>query len=562
MTAAATPDGAARIEAALRRHPAVAQATVVAGADGETIAYVLPANLPSPATPAIPAPPASEPTPATPPNTARQAPPHDQVAAWARTFDRDIYAFDAAPPDPWFDTLGWVSSYDGLPLSTAEMRAWAADSLDQVAAARPRRVLEIGCGTGMLLFSLAPHRERYHGTDISAVCLGHLATLIDRRREAYGHVTLSRQPADDLTGIEDDAWDAVVISSVTQYFPGIDYLHRVLTGLLPKLRKHGTLFLFDVRNHRLLRHFYVSVLLARMPAATRLTSLRRVAAREIAAETELTVDPAYFATLPHRLPRLTHTRVRLQRTAHHNELSKYRYSVTLHLDGPAPQASPASPQPPRPAPAAAPVRSAPAAQPAAAAPDLRLAAGATLDDLRRLLVDRPLATVCLRRLRNARLDRDGILVGLLDGDDTLRTAGDLVATADRRPPSGLDPEDVRTLAESLGYRVDLAWSPDDDLAFDALFTPLALAAAPEPPPLMPIDTHRDHRPRGAFANVPRPLHLGDADAPPAAGQEDPSGVDSADLAALLREHLLRHLPADLLPACIILLDRLSLPAEP
>ena len=78
-----------------------------------------------------------------------------QVADWQRTFEEHVYAARAGG-DPLFNIAGWVSSYDGGPIPEPEMRAWAADIVGQVQALAPRRVLELGCGSGMLLFQLAP----------------------------------------------------------------------------------------------------------------------------------------------------------------------------------------------------------------------------------------------------------------------------------------------------------------------------------------------------------------------------------------------------------------------
>ncbi len=90
---------------------------------------------------------------------------------------------ETTPPtgsgDPLFDISGWTSSYDGRPIPEPEMRAWAAETVAQVEALAPARVLEIGCGTGMLLFQLAPGRALYHGADISQAALDHVRRQVE-----------------------------------------------------------------------------------------------------------------------------------------------------------------------------------------------------------------------------------------------------------------------------------------------------------------------------------------------------------------------------------------------
>ena len=54
------------------------------------------------------------------------------------------------------------------PIPVAQMRQWRAATVARIRELRPRRVLEIGVGTGLLLSQLAPDCEEYWATDFSA----------------------------------------------------------------------------------------------------------------------------------------------------------------------------------------------------------------------------------------------------------------------------------------------------------------------------------------------------------------------------------------------------------
>ena len=79
----------------------------------------------------------------------------ERIEDWRRAFEKSPPAGEG---DPLFDISGWISSYDGRPIPEPEMRAWAAETVAQVETLAPARVLEIGCGSGTLLFQLAPGR--------------------------------------------------------------------------------------------------------------------------------------------------------------------------------------------------------------------------------------------------------------------------------------------------------------------------------------------------------------------------------------------------------------------
>ncbi|MGR7000095.1 hypothetical protein ACU686_21750 [Yinghuangia aomiensis] len=76
---------------------------------------------------------------------------HEQVGTWRATYDA-LPLGPARHPAPTADDFtGWNGSYDGAPLPLDDMRAWRDGTVARILALRPRRVLEIGVGPGLLL---------------------------------------------------------------------------------------------------------------------------------------------------------------------------------------------------------------------------------------------------------------------------------------------------------------------------------------------------------------------------------------------------------------------------
>ncbi|MBW3656898.1 MAG: methyltransferase, partial [Gemmatimonadetes bacterium] len=251
----------------------------------------------------------------------------EQVSEWETLFD-DTYAQDEEEADPALRLKGWNSSYTGEPIPREEMREWVEHTAERILALRPERVLEIGCGTGLLLFRVAPHTRAYHGTDFSGVVLEHV------RRHAAGlpQVSLSEREADRLDDQAGAGFDLVVVNSVAQYFPDLDYLLRVLEGAAAALRPGGRIFVGDVRSLPLGGAFHASVELARAPGDLPAGRLQARVRRGIAEEQELLLDPALFEAVRARMPRLGRVEVQVKRGHADNEVTRFRYDVVLHLD--------------------------------------------------------------------------------------------------------------------------------------------------------------------------------------------------------------------------------------
>ncbi|GAA0618364.1 hypothetical protein GCM10009547_20850 [Sporichthya brevicatena] len=250
-----------------------------------------------------------------------------QVQAW-----QDVHRllYTAAGPEALDEGFaGWNSSYDGTPIPLPEMRAWRAETVARIRALRPRRVLELGVGSGLLLTELAPECEAYWGTDLSPEAVESLRGRVAADPASAERVQLRAQPADDLTGLPGGFFDTVVLNSVVQYFPSADYLLDVLRGALDLLAPGGAVFVGDVRNLRLLRTLRAGIEVARRDSVDGVEDLRRAVDAAVAWEGELLLDPDFFPALARALPAVTAVDLRVKDADHPNELSRYRYDVVL-----------------------------------------------------------------------------------------------------------------------------------------------------------------------------------------------------------------------------------------
>jgi amino acid adenylation domain-containing protein len=363
------------------------------------------------------------------------------VSRWQSLYD-ETYA-GSQPRDPEFDITGWNSSYTGAPIPAEEMREWRDSVVAIILAEEPERVLEIGTGTGLLLYQLAGRCKEYWGTDFSAVSIERLEGHIKRHAAAFGDVRLLEKQAEDFGGIPAEYFDAVVINSVIQYFPGWEYLERVLAGAIARTRPGGVVFVGDVRNLELLEALRTSVEIQMSPDALSAEELGNRIRRGIEREEELLVSPEFFLGLKERQPAIAAVEIRLKRGRAHNELTKYRYDLLLHVG---PQIDPISPE-----------------------DELDWQdTGITPEGLWNLLeLEKPLAKA-IKNIPNSRVATDLRVVEALKSVDAPPNVGGVKELCDA-PPSGIDPESICTIHEE--YEGTLFWSSDNvGGVFDVLLT--------------------------------------------------------------------------------------------
>lgn len=254
---------------------------------------------------------------------------NELVKRWGQISDA-IYRETPKEIDTQLNTLGWNDSYTGQPIPEGEMLEWVEATVARILHFRPRRVLEIGCGTGMLLSRIAPHCEHYTATDVSREALAYIEAQLAGKAHA-SRVELRHLAAHQIGSLgESAAYDMVIINSVVQHFPSVGYLIEVLDTVLTRVEEGGFVFVGDVRDLRLLEAFQTSVESVRAPASLSVAELRRRIRDAIAKEQELCVAPDFFAALQRDRP-IDLVRIQLKRGQSFNELNRFRYDALLRV---------------------------------------------------------------------------------------------------------------------------------------------------------------------------------------------------------------------------------------
>jgi amino acid adenylation domain-containing protein len=482
------------IEAAINEHPDVRESVVVLHGDGLSDNRILAHVVLDSAQPAD----------------------DNRLNQWQEVWD-ETYRERISPSDPRFNTIGWNSSYTGKPIPEAEMREWAGGVTERILALNPRNVLEIGCGTGLILFQVAPHCALYFGTDVSNNALHYLEQQFGPGE--FDNVKLAQSTADNLVGLSPEKFDVIILNSVVQYFPDVDYLVRVLRNVLDLAAPGASIFLGDIRSLPLLRLLHTDTQLSNAPAGHLVKDVQDAIDKQLALEKELVLDPALFRALQQALPEVRRVEVQLKRGRYENELTKFRYDVVLHLGHNQASQNHVPTKGPR---------------------HLQWAMDVnTIDDLRHLLGNSEPELLSIKGVPNARLAAALRRMELLTACPADMTVGEFrKLQSNTGGLNGIEPEDFWALEKQFPYDVEISWSEAID-TFDVLLKPHGVQVEQ----VSGAATSRREPNWRMFANSP-------AHAQPA-----------RDLLPMMRGFLAQRLPEHMIPWSITELKEIPLTAN-
>ncbi len=306
------------IETCLRNHPSIEQCVVLAPKNKSGVKYLAAYLVPNPDYDF--------------PEASTKILGTYTVDQWEDMYN-NIYADAVSQESTFEDFVGWNSSYTGKPIPHADMVEWANSTAERIRALRPVRILEIGCGTGLLLGRLVADCEHYTGTDFSTDVLNQLKSKLPHLGEHARKVTLLAGRADNLQELNGQYFDTIILNSVVQYFPNIEYLASVLTQAQDLLTPGGRIFVGDVRHLGLLETFHCSAQWFRTKDALKsVDHFKQLVQHHSINDKELVIAPAFFQAFQIRSKHFTHVQIFPKLGNYQNELSQYRYDVVLHTN--------------------------------------------------------------------------------------------------------------------------------------------------------------------------------------------------------------------------------------
>ena len=413
--------------------------------------------------------------------------------------------------DITFNIVGWDSSYDGQAIPEVEMAEWVEQTVTRIKDLHPQQVLEIGCGTGLLLTRIAPNCTEYVGIDFSHPALEHIRK-IQQVMGGLDHITLLERTADNLVGLKAESFDTVIINSVLQHFPNAAYLLRVLEEVIKLVKDGGHIFVGDIRNLDLLETYCTSVEVYRANDNLQASQLQERITRKQKAEEELLLAPFFFLALQQKFPEISHVQIKPKEGFYHNELTRFRYEAILHINKSS-------------------------LKPLKEIPWLDWQPEElNLSEIKRILTEDKPSNLGIRSIPNPRLNKEVYVQQWLNNADEADSIKSLNQWLSQQSEMGIEVDAICELAKELPYHVEISWMNSDatgsyEVAFSQQSLPFQPAIFPTSSPIQDISV---------YANNPLQTKF------------------NQQLVSQLREFLKTKLPEYMIPTGIGILEKLPL----
>ncbi|MGL5806503.1 MAG: amino acid adenylation domain-containing protein, partial [Xenococcaceae cyanobacterium] len=369
----------------------------------------------------------------------------EQVQQWQQVWN-STYSQSSENYDSTFNTIGWNDSFTGLPIPINEMNEWVDCTVERILSLRPQRVLEIGCGMGLLLFRIAPHCARYVGIDLSTEAIDYIEQHLKNNEQDLSHVTVSQKAAHEIDRLEVEQFDTIIINSVIQYFPNVNYLVQVIEKAVKLVKPGGHIFIGDVRSLSLLETFHTAVQIFQAPDYLSIAQLKDRIQQRIIQDSELILNADFFKALKHHIPRINYVQNLLKRGQAQNEVLKFRSDFILHIE--------------------AKIES--ICQPLSLDwQDRKL----SLAQINQFIQDNKPQILKISNIPNPRIHFKVKLLELLADFNTQQTVGNLRKTLKQISNTlGINPESFWDLSSTLSYQVDITWAESNAIdKYDAIF---------------------------------------------------------------------------------------------
>ncbi len=206
---------------------------------------------------------------------------------------------------------------------------WLSHTLETIKLLKPKKILEIGTGGGQILKEIAKGCEYFVATDFSETSIKAFKDYIDKNSDKYPPHKLFVLPAESELPIDGEKFDTIIINSVIQYFPDVDYLLRVIKNSIKYLSENGCIYIGDVQGFSLLKNFHINDQIKHINDNTTVGNLKAIVKNRVDNEQELVVDPYFFYSLIEKIKEIGLIKAKPRRGKINNETTLYHYDVFI-----------------------------------------------------------------------------------------------------------------------------------------------------------------------------------------------------------------------------------------
>lgn len=183
------------------------------------------------------------------------------------------------------------------------------------------RILEVGIVSGMIAMQLAPCCKTYSGCDISKIVLDKLDGMAKERK--MNNLRLYPYAADEIYHIQ-EKFDIILMSSVTEYFSGYNYLRKVIERCIEQIDGKGVILFADIFDLDKKDSYRQSVYqYAKAHPGVRYK-------RDFSHE--LFIPHEYWKDIANQFPQITKTFISDKIGRYKNEINRFRYDVLFEVN--------------------------------------------------------------------------------------------------------------------------------------------------------------------------------------------------------------------------------------
>lgn len=217
---------------------------------------------------------------------------------------------------------GFYHCFNNQPFSKEEIKEFTENTYLKLQAyvGLEKNAMEIGCASGLTMFRLQPYFKSYVGVDMASVSLKKNRERV--KRNGIENIELFQCEANKIGQLVIPPINVVIMNSVIQYFPGINYLREVILQCFRLMNDEGILYIGDVIDLTKRKDLVRDALLYKEchpNAVTRIDYLDDFCVcREYFEYLANTVDGIYQIEVSDKIGKIR------------NEMTDYRYDVILH----------------------------------------------------------------------------------------------------------------------------------------------------------------------------------------------------------------------------------------